>query len=196
MDLKKILPIAVIGVAVLALVIFAAFGGQKSPESTYTAQPSTGTQVPQTGQSGQLGQPGAATPQSGGQLSAPSVEAPQSSAPVSSKEPATIVPATMTLDKFCEKYYAAWLAKDWKTAYDLQPYANKKDGDATSFGQQREGYGLIGYKVGTPAINGNVANVPVTMDLGANGSWGATWTFIKNDKGQWTVQSSKSGPAQ
>lgn len=195
MDLKKILPIAVIGVAVLALVIFAAFGQGDSP-SVNTAQPGTGTQVPQTGQSGQAAQPGAAAPQTGGQLTAPSAAAPQSSAPVSSKDPATIVPATMTLDQFCEKYYKAWIAKDWKTAYDLQSYANKGQGDATSFGQQREGYGLVGYKVGTPAINGNVANVPVTMNLGTNGTWMATWTFIKNDKGQWTVQGSKSGPSQ
>ncbi len=194
MDLKKILPIAVIGVAVLALVIFAAFG-QKDSQSVYSPQ-GPGPQVPQTGQSGQATQPGTAAPQTGAPLTAPTAAAPQSSAPVSSKDPATIVPATTTLDQFCEKYYKAWLAKDWKTAYDLQPYTNKSQGDAASFGQQREGYGLVGYKVGTPSINGNVANVAVTMDLGANGSWVATWTFIKNDKGQWTVQSSKSGPSQ
>ncbi len=195
MDLKKILPIAVIGVAVLALVIFAAFGQNNSP-SVDPTQSNTGAQTPQTGQSGQVAQPGAAAPQSGAPLAAPTAQAPQSSEPVSSKDPATIVPATMKLDQFCEKYYAAWIAKDWKTAYDLQPYANKSQGDAATFGQQREGYGLVGYKVGTPSINGNVANVPVTMDLGANGSWIATWTFVKNDKGQWTVQSSKSGPSQ
>jgi hypothetical protein len=101
----------------------------------------------------------------------------------------------MTLEQFCEKYYKAWMAKDWKTAYDLQPYSKRNakatQADIDSFGQSREGYGLTGYQIGTPQVSGNVGTVDIQMNLGTNGTWQTIWTFVKNDKGQWTVQDSQ-----
>ena len=179
MDSKKILPIAVIGVAIVALIIYAvAFKPASTPQAT-TATPQAGAysqQAPQTPQAPQA-----------------STNIPKG--PVSSKDPATLVPDGMTLDQYCEKYYSAWTKKDWQTAYDMQPIS-KKTGDVNKFGQDRESYGLVSYQVGKPVINGDVGTVGVTMNLGPNGTWLTNWTFIKNDKGQWTVQDSQTGMSQ
>ncbi|HEY3375580.1 MAG TPA: hypothetical protein VGK02_11070 [Candidatus Aquicultor sp.] len=183
MDLKKILPIAIITIAVLAVVVYAAF------------RPATPQDQALTGQTGAVGQTQTQAPATQSQAPAAAPSVPADTKPVSSTAPATLVPAGMTLEQFCEKYYKAWMAKDWKTAYDLQPYSKRNakatQADIDSFGQSREGYGLTGYQIGTPQVSGNVGTVDIQMNLGTNGTWQTIWTFVKNDKGQWTVQDSQ-----
>lgn len=181
MDFKKILPIAVVGVAAIVLVIYAAFKPATPPVSQVPSQ------VPSAN-------PGTAQP-TGSQPGA--VPAPPANAgPVSSKEPATLVPEGTTLKQYCEKYYTAWKGNDWQTAYDMQPIQKKQQNDVNGFTQSLQSYGMQSYEVAEPQINGNVGTVMVQLNLGQNGTWFTNWTFIKNDKGQWTVQDSKSGMSQ
>lgn len=179
MDLKKILPIAIIVVAVLGLVAFVVLGGPARTQAPVTQSPTGGA----TSQAPTQQVPSQAAPQAD--------TLPADTKPVSSKDPATVVPDNMTLEQFCDKYYKAWMAKDWKTAYELQPYGKKSQSDVNSFAQSRESYGLTGYEVEKPVVSGNVATVVAKMNLGQNGTWATNWTFIKNDKGQWTCQDSK-----
>lgn len=189
MDLKKILPIAIIVVAVLSLVAYAAFKPAETPQTSLT-----NTGVP--GVTGQVPSTPSQTPSQAPAQAPQAAALPADTKPVSSKEPATIVPDGMTLEQFCEKYYSAWVKKDWNTAFELLP-VNKKNGlDPTSLGQRNEGYGLTSYKVQKQQVNGNVGTVIVEMSLGDNGIWSTNWTFIKNDKGQWTAQDSKVGMMQ
>ncbi|HZD60928.1 MAG TPA: hypothetical protein VE439_10825, partial [Anaerolineae bacterium] len=116
--------------------------------------------------------------------------------PVSSKEPATLVPEGTDLKQYCEKYYSAWQKGDWQTAYDLQPLSKKKDKTLDDFSQSLQGYGMTSYVVGDPKISGNSGTVGVNLDLGQNGIWKTNWTFVKNDKGQWTVFNSITSPIQ
>ncbi len=186
MDFKKNLPIVIIGLAILVLipVAYYALKPPQAAQSGYTNQQPSSYSQQQLPRSS-AGSPGGA-----------STTAPQSSEPVSSKDPATLVPDGTTLDQYCEKYYSAWKNGDWQTAYDMQPLSKKKDGDVNSFADSRKSYGLTSYEIGKPQINGNVGIVVVKMDLGVNSTWAANWTFVKNDKGQWTVQGSTSGPSQ
>ncbi|MCL6471400.1 MAG: hypothetical protein K6T91_01100 [Firmicutes bacterium] len=184
MDSKKYLPIIVIAVAIILLIPIAyyAIWSPQATQSGYTGQTGANNQqLPRTG-----------TGSTGGTTNV----APQPTAPVSSKDPATIVPDGMALDQYCEKYYSAWKNKDWQTAYDLQPLSKKNQSDVNSFAQSRESYGMQSYEVGKPQINENSGIVVVKMDLGQNGIWSATWQFVKNDKGQWTVQNSTTQPSQ
>ncbi|MEW5706346.1 MAG: hypothetical protein AB1743_06055 [Actinomycetota bacterium] len=179
MDYKKILPIVIIGACALILIIYVAVTmTNSSQEPNYANQPATYNQIPQ--QSNQ------AAPQ-------PSAVSQLPDKPVSSSEPATLVPKDMALDKYCEKYYVAWINKDWQTAFDMQPISKKSQSDVNKFAQERESYGMQSYKVNPPEIKGHIGTVKVTMDLGQNGTWFTNWTFIKNDKGQWVVWDSKTG---
>lgn len=186
MDFKKILPIAVVGVAVIVLVIYAAFRPASTPPVSQIP-----SQVPGAANTG-VPQPAASTGAQPGAASTP----PASADPVSSKEPATIVPAGTNLKQYCEKYYTAWKSSDWQTAYDMQPVQKKSQNDVNGFTQSLQSYGMQTYEIAEPQINGNVGTVAVQLNLGQNGIWVTNWTFIKNDKGQWTVQDSKSGMSQ
>ncbi len=179
MSSKKTLPIVIIGLAILVLIPIAYYAF-RTPQSSYTNQTS-----PSTNSQQQL--PGS----SPGNPSGTGTTTPQSSKPVSSKDPATLVPDGTTLDQYCNKYYSAWKSGDWQTAFDMQPLSKKNGSTVNSFASDRTSYGKItGYKVGKPQINGNVGTVTAQLDLGSNGVWITNWTFVKNDKGQWTVQNS------
>ncbi|MBE0446972.1 MAG: hypothetical protein IBX64_02510 [Actinobacteria bacterium] len=172
MDLKRILPIALIAVAILTLIVYAAyFGRTEAPVGDQTSTPSKYT-------------PGQMTPQ------APVASIPDK--PVSSKEPATLVPEDTDLKQYCEKYYAAWKKDEWQTVYDMQPLAKKQQEDVNDFSERLKSYGLVGYTVGKPQINGHVGTVIVTLDMGQNGTMATHWTFVKNDEGRWTAQNSET----
>ena len=187
MDSKKILPLAIIGVALLSLVAYAVFFG---PNTTQDQIPLTGNQT-NTAASGTNGATGAT-----GQAPAQTPPATIANKPVSSKDPATIVPAGVSLKDYCDKYYKAWKASDWQTAYDLQPLQKKSENDVNGFSSGLQGYGMVGYTIKDEKIDGSIGTVTVNLDLGANGIWATNWTFVKNDKGQWTAQDSKSGMIQ
>lgn len=183
-EVKRILPVAIIVLALLSLVAYAIY------------KPSANTELP-----GGAGQIGAGTTQ-GQQQTQQAPQAPQATAPaipnkpVSSKEPATVVPDGMDFKQYCEKYYSAWKAADWQTAYDLQPLNKKEKSDVNGTAQQLQGYGMVGYTIGESQIDENIGTLSVNLDLGENGIWKTSWTFVKNDKGQWTVQDSVTGMVQ
>jgi len=179
-EAKRILPVAIIVLALLSLVAYAIF------------KPNTNAELP--GAVGQLGSPGTtqAQPQQAPQTAPPTIP----NEPVSSSEPATIVPDGMDFKAYCEKYYSAWQAADWQTAYDLQPMNKKEKSDVNGTAQQLQGYGMVGYTIGEPQTDDNLGSLSVNLDLGQNGIWKTNWTFVKNDKGQWTVQDSVTGMVQ
>jgi hypothetical protein len=183
-DSNKIIPVAIIAIAVMSLVVYFAFNGTSQPGST-------------TDTTAAMSQPPAQSTedlpsQSTGEAAVPQATPPADTDPVSSKEPATVVPDKMTLDAFCNTYYDAWLKEDWKTAYTMIPYSKQKEMDVDAFKQRNEQYGLASAQVGKPAINKNAATVIASMNLSMGMTWYTTWSFVKNDKGQWTVQSTAS----
>jgi len=180
-DLKRVLPFAVIGVAVLTLIAYA-----------FIFKPTTEPIPSSIG--GQAGVP--SQPSQPSQMPPQNTVAPLSNEPVSSSEPATIVPEGTELKDYCEQYYAAWKNGDFQTAYEMQPLQKKEKNDVNGFTQSLQSYGMVAYTVGEPQIDDNICALSVSLDLGQNGIWKTDWTFIKNDKGQWTVQDSRTGMSQ
>ncbi|HCG98997.1 MAG TPA: hypothetical protein DE036_04135 [Actinobacteria bacterium] len=185
MEMKRILPVAIIVLALLSLLAFAMY-----KPNAETALPGPVGQLNTTQQN--QGQAQQAQPQAAPQAA----PAPIPNEVVSSSEPATVVPDGTDLKQYCEKYYSAWKAADWQTAYDLQPLSKKEKSDVDGTSQQLQGYGMVGYTIGEPQIDKNIAVMGVNLDLGQNGIWKTSWTFVKNDKGQWTVQDSVTGMVQ
>lgn len=193
METNRVIPVAIIAIAVISLVFFYAYGGSKNQNGDSTATTlSAEQQQAQAGSGASMDLPtgGSAT------LAAPDAEAPKDTKPVSSKEPATIVPDNMQLDQFCKAYYDAWLKGDWKSAYTMIPYQDQKGMDVNAFKQRNEQYGLTDAKVGKPAITNNAGSVVAAMNLSMGMTWYTTWTFVKNDKGQWTLQDTASSMGQ
>jgi len=183
-EMKRILPVAIIALALLSLVAYAIL-----------FKPSTETTLP--GPVGQL----SSTQQNQGQAQQPQAAPAPAPAPipneaVSSSEPATVVPNGTDLKQYCEKYYAAWKAADWQTAFTMQPLSKQQKSDVNSLQQSLQGYGMVSYTIGEPQIDKNIAVLGVNLDLGQNGIWKTNWTFVKNDKEQWTVQDSTTGMVQ
>lgn len=186
MEMKRILPVAIIALALLSLFAYAIWF-KPIAETPLPAPVSQNSSTQQNqGQAPQQAAPQTPT--------AP--PAPIANEAVSSAEPATIVPDDVDLKQYCEKYYSAWKAADWQTAYDLQPISKKSKSDVNGTAQQLQGYGMVGYTLGEPQIDKNIAVMDVNLDLGQNGIWKTNWTFVKNDKGQWTVQDSVTGMVQ
>lgn len=177
MNLKRILPVAVIGIAVLALVAYQLLFKQPS------------TTIPQANSTSQQMAPN-------NQMAPQTNPAPQFDKPVSSKEPATLVPDGTDLKQYCEQYYSAWKSSDWNTAYEMQPFAKKESKVVDDFSKELQSYGMKSFEVGEPEIKDYVGTVNVKLDLGQNGIWTTSWTFVKNDKGQWTAQNSVTGMSQ
>jgi cytoskeletal protein RodZ len=190
-ETNRVIPVAVIAIAVVSLVFFYAFRGNTNQNGANTTTTLSAEQ-----QQAQAGSGATADPTSASALSAPSATAPKDTQPVSSKEPATIVPDNMTLDQFCKAYYDAWLKADWKSAYTMIPYQDQKGMDVNAFKQRNEQYGLTDAKVSKPAINKNAASVMAAMNLSMGMTWYTTWSFVKNDKGQWTLQDTTSAMGQ
>lgn len=101
---------------------------------------------------------------------------------------ATKVPANMDPKKFVETYYNAILQKKWADAFAMQPAASQQGGTVEDFQATQEGYGMKAFKVIGVKAEGDESTVEIEQDLGANGSWGALWTFAKTDDG-WVVKS-------
>ena len=184
--MKRILPVAIIALALLSLFAYAIL----FKPGAETTLPGPVGQISSTQQN--QGQAQQTQPQA--QTQAP--PAPIENKAVSSSEPATVVPDGTDLKQYCEKYYSAWKAADWQTAYVMQPLGKQQKSDVNSFQQSLQGYGMVSYTIGEPQIDKNIAVMGVNLDLGQNGIWKTNWTFVKNDKGQWTVQDSVTGMVQ
>lgn len=100
----------------------------------------------------------------------------------------TKVPAGTTPDAYVKLYYQSILDKKWDVAFKMQPAASQVGGSVQDFQSTQTGYGMAAFKVVTSSSQGDTATVEVEQDLGANGKWGALWTFVKY-KSEWVVKS-------
>jgi hypothetical protein len=100
----------------------------------------------------------------------------------------TKVPAGTTPDAYVKLYYQSILDKKWDAAFKMQPAASQVGGSVQDFQSTQTGYGMTAFKVVTSSSQGDTATVEVEQDLGANGTWGALWTFVKY-KSDWVVKS-------
>jgi hypothetical protein len=158
--------VVVLLVAFVAVVIVVS-GQPKTatlPASTNTAASTTGTSTSQAGMS-----------------------------PSTAFDPATAtkVPANSDPVKFVTTYYQSILDKKWEAAFKMQPAASQVGQTVAAFQQtQEQMYGMTSFKVFSNNIGATDATVVVQQELGANGTWSATWTFVK-DKGVWLVKERK-----
>lgn len=95
-----------------------------------------------------------------------------------------------TPEQHVKDYYEAILAKKWDVAFKLQPAASQAGGSVEDFQATQTSYGMTAYKVVAAKTEGDTSTVDIEQDLGANGKWGALWTFVKYN-GAWVVQSRK-----
>jgi hypothetical protein len=107
------------------------------------------------------------------------------------KATATKVPASSDPVKFVTLYYQSILDKKWEEAFKMQPAASQVGQTVAAFQQtQEQMYGMTSFKIFSNTIGATDATVVVQQELGTNGTWTATWTFVK-DKGTWLVQARK-----
>ncbi|MHB0975765.1 MAG: hypothetical protein ACYC1U_01060 [Candidatus Aquicultorales bacterium] len=178
MNKDKMAPIAlIIGLVGIAVAVVMLIGNQSNTPTAQTTQ----TPQNQTGTTGTTG---------GGTATQPGTQEPAVTGPD------TVVPEGTALGAYVQKYYDAIIAKDYKTAYEMQPAVDKAKYDAATFAQNQQGYGITQAKVGAVEESGDTAVVKATTRLTAfEGDWVKAWTFKKKD-GKWIVDSALSAPAQ
>ncbi len=111
-------------------------------------------------------------------------------APSTAFDPATAtkVPADSDPKKYVAAYYQAILDKKWDTAFKMQPAASQVGQTVADFqATQEQMYGMTSFSVFSSTIGSTDATVVVNQELGANGTWNATWTFVKSG-GTWLVK--------
>lgn len=109
---------------------------------------------------------------------------------------ATRVPTGQAPRDFVAAYYQAILDKQWQKAFDMQPEASKTGQTVDAFQQtQEQMYGMKKFSIFSDATNGTDATVVAVQDLGDNGIWNATWTFVE-DGGVWLVKSRAAAMGQ
>jgi len=92
-------------------------------------------------------------------------------------------------EAYVKTYYQAILDKKWDVAFKMQPAASQQGQSVSDFqNTQEKMYGMTAFKVVSASEQGDTATVEVEQTLGANGTWGAIWTFVKY-KGEWVVKS-------
>jgi hypothetical protein len=160
-----------LGVVVVLLVVIVAL--------VFTRTQTPGTNVTSAAS------PTQAAPQSGTQM--PGV-APSTGA--FDVKTATKVPSGTDPKVYVTTYYQSILDKKWETAFKMQPAASQANGTAKDFEQTQISYGMKSFKVLSSTAQGDTAVVTVQQDLGTNGVWGATWTFVKNGS-DWVVKERK-----
>jgi hypothetical protein len=120
---------------------------------------------------------------------------PQQAQPVDfDPKTATKLPAGMTPEKALKTYMEDIKAEKWKDAFALLPLQQKNSyGTAEAYGQQVKGYGISGYKIGTPQSTGDEVQIVSEQDTPAmNITY--TWTYTKVGK-DWFVKSRAMGGA-
>jgi hypothetical protein len=102
---------------------------------------------------------------------------------------ATKVPTGTKPGDYVNDYYQAILDKKWEDAFKMQPATSQQGGSVDQFKSTQEQYGMKSFKVTSATEKGDTATVVVEQDLGGNGKWGATWTFVKTEDGKtWLVK--------
>ena len=88
-------------------------------------------------------------------------------------------------------YYQSILDKKFDVAFKMQPAASQS-GTVADFQSTQEMYGMTGFSVFSDVTGSSDATVVVRQDLGTNGIWNATWTFVKSS-GSWLVKERQVG---
>lgn len=161
-----------LGAVVILLLVIVALVFARAQSGTQAVVPSTGT---------------GATATTPGGTSMPGV-AP--SAGAFDAKTATKVPAGTDPKAFVSKYYQAILDKKWDVAFKMQPAASQANGSVADFQATQTQYGMKSFKVTDSKASGDTAEVTVEQDLGTNGKWGATWSFVKSGA-DWVVKERK-----
>jgi len=104
---------------------------------------------------------------------------------------ATKVDAKYTPKTFVAAYYQAILDKKFDVAFVMQPKASQT-GSVADFQSTQSMYGMTAFSIFNDVTGSTDATVTIRQDLGTNGIWNATWTFVK-DNGTWVVKARKVG---
>jgi hypothetical protein len=105
---------------------------------------------------------------------------------------ATKVPSNTTPKDFVAKYYQSILDKKWSTAFKMQPAASQQGVTVAGFQETQEGYGMTAFSVFSSTVGSTDATVVIEQNLGTNGTWNSTWTFVKSGS-TWLVKERKVG---
>jgi hypothetical protein len=104
---------------------------------------------------------------------------------------ATKVPAGTAPKDYVSSYYQAILDKKWDAAFKMQPAASQQ-GTVADFQSTQTMYGMQSFEIKSSPAGSTDATVVVQQDLGANGEWNATWTFVKSGS-DWLVKARRVG---
>jgi hypothetical protein len=104
---------------------------------------------------------------------------------------ATKVDAKYTPKTFVAAYYQNILDKKFADAFVMQPKASQS-GSVADFQSTQAMYGMTAFSIFADSTGSTEATVVVRQNLGTNGIWNATWTFVKNGN-QWVVRERKVG---
>lgn len=108
---------------------------------------------------------------------------------MASARPAHAPTAGQTPGAYVTAYYQAILDKQWQKAFDMQPAASKQGSTVDAFQQTQETmYGMVSFSIFSDSVNGGTATVVAVQELGGNGTWNTTWTFVQSSDGTWLVQ--------
>jgi hypothetical protein len=114
-------------------------------------------------------------------------------APSTSFDPATatkFADSTKPAD-YVSKYYQSIIDKKYDVAFKMQPAASQQ-GTVADFQSTQTMYGMTKFSIFDSSVGSTDATVVVSQDLGANGVWNATWTFVKSGS-DWLVKERKVG---
>lgn len=132
--------------------------------------------------------PAAVTPPPGMGAQAPEVDFDPATAPA--------VPEGQTPLEYLTAYYEACAAKEYETAYGLLPVASQQYyGDAASFEQTLESYGISDFSVDEPVESDDTVTI-VGWQVAQGMTVGYEWAFVKADDGTWRVKSRTMAGAQ
>lgn len=132
--------------------------------------------------------PAVVTPPAGMGAQVPAVDFDPATAPA--------VPEGQTPLEYLTSYYEACAAKDYEKAFGLLPVASQEYyGDAASFEQTLEGYGISEFSVDEPVESGDTITI-VGWQVAQGMTFGYEWAFVKADDGTWRVKSRTMAGAQ
>lgn len=113
----------------------------------------------------------------------------QSSAAAFDPATAPVVPSGMTPSEYVTSYYEACAAKEYERAFTLLPVSTQTTyGDATTFANTLEGYGISGFSVDPPVETADTYSV-IGWQVAQGMSFGYEWVFVKGDSGEWLLKS-------
>ncbi|MFA5844669.1 MAG: hypothetical protein WC971_07555 [Coriobacteriia bacterium] len=100
---------------------------------------------------------------------------------------ATKVPSGVLPKDYVAQYYQAILDKKWDKAFKMQPTDSQTGNTVQGFQDTQVSYGMASFKVLSSKTSGDQMTVEAEQNLGANGTWGAQWIFVKY-QGAWVVK--------